>query len=418
MSYAALEGVVSVHVQEAASLYWTRMVRLKLPDFTLWILRRLDDRLLAHLDGLAVEDVHARRVLEAELDSLSSSAAFVACVRALGDRHNQHLDTLLALAEATPGVQDGLLSAFGWVARGHLRGIVAGLLGATDSFRRMVGVAACAMHRVDPGLASDPWFRDPSPLVRARALRASGELGKSEFAPICTNALGDDDANCQFWAAWSGVLLGNRGAALDALTRVGLDEGPHRARAFRLTLQAMDVAIAHATLKRLGGDPDALRRLIDGSGIAGDPTYVPWLMKHMGDDKVARAAGEAFSLITGADLARLELERKPPENLESAPNDNPDDDNVEMDPDEGLPWPDAGRIADWWEKNGSRFQPGARYFMGAPVTREHCIDVLKNGYQRQRILAAHYWCLLEPGTPLFNTSAPAWRQQKLLAQMS
>jgi hypothetical protein len=55
--------------------------------------------------------------------------------------------------------------------------------------------------------------------------------------------------------------------------------------------------------------------------------------------------------------------------------------------------------------------------MGAPVTRAHCIDVLKNGYQRQRILAAHYLCLLDPGTPLFNTSAPAWRQQKLLAQM-
>jgi hypothetical protein len=55
--------------------------------------------------------------------------------------------------------------------------------------------------------------------------------------------------------------------------------------------------------------------------------------------------------------------------------------------------------------------------MGKPVTREHCIDVLKNGYQRQRILAAHYLCLLDPGTPLFNTSAPAWRQQRLLAAM-
>jgi hypothetical protein len=60
---------------------------------------------------------------------------------------------------------------------------------------------------------------------------------------------------------------------------------------------------------------------------------------------------------------------------------------------------------------------GQRYFMGAPVTWEHCLDVLKHGYQRQRILAAHYLCLLRPGTPLFNTSAPAWRQQRLLAQM-
>jgi hypothetical protein len=52
------------------------------------------------------------------------------------------------------------------------------------------------------------------------------------------------------------------------------------------------------------------------------------------------------------------------------------------------------------------------------VTREHCIDALKNGYQPQRILAADYLCLLELGTPLFNSSAPAWRQQRLLAKMS
>jgi intergrase/recombinase len=56
--------------------------------------------------------------------------------------------------------------------------------------------------------------------------------------------------------------------------------------------------------------------------------------------------------------------------------------------------------------------------MGAPVTRERCVEVLKTGHQRQRILAAHYLSLLEPGTPLFNTSAPALRQQRRLAKMS
>jgi hypothetical protein len=55
--------------------------------------------------------------------------------------------------------------------------------------------------------------------------------------------------------------------------------------------------------------------------------------------------------------------------------------------------------------------------MGQPITREHCIDVVKNGYQRQRILAAHHLRLLEPGTPLFNANAPAWRPRRLLAAM-
>jgi uncharacterized protein (TIGR02270 family) len=131
----------------------------------------------------------------------------------------------------------------------------------------------------------------------------------------------------------------------------------------------------------------------------------------------ARLAAEAFSLITGVDMTALNLEGSPPEDFHSGPTDDPDDENVDMDPDDGLPWPDPDKVEKWWTANAHRFQKGVRYFMGAPVTREHCIHVLKTGYQRQRILAAHYLCLLEPGTPLFNTSAPAWRQQRLLARM-
>ena len=179
----------------------------------------------------------------------------------------------------------------------------------------------------------------------------------------------------------------------------------------------MSVRASHTALEDRGREPGSLRWLIQGSGIAGDPGYVPWLIKHMGNETTARLAGEAFSLITGADLALQDLERKPPKTFESGPTIDPDDLNVQMDPDEGLPWPDPERIEKWWSANGGRLRAGTRCFMGAPVTREHCIGVLKNGYQRQRILAAHYLCILQPGIPLFNTSAPAWRQQRLLAQV-
>ena len=150
----------------------------------------------------------------------------------------------------------------------------------------------------------------------------------------------------------------------------------------------------------------------------GNPEYVPWLIGHMAQPAMARIAADAFTTITGAELIELGLNGDPPPGPRDDPNDDPDDPNVDMDPDDGLPWPDVEKIEKWWATNNSRFQKGTRYFMGAPVTREHCIDVLKNGYQRQRILAAQYLCLLEPGTPLFNTSAPAWRQQRLLAKMS
>ena len=265
---------------------------------------------------------------------------------------------------------------------------------------------------------SQGWLADAEASVRASALRLIGEVGCDGAMRECAAVLTHSDPECRFWGAWSSVVIGNRGAGLKALADAGVDAGPHRDEAFCLSLQAMTVGAAHKVLQSLARLPEDLRYLIQGSGIVGDPVYVPWLITHMSNEQSARLAGEAFSLLTGADLALLNLERKTPENFESGPNDNPDDPNIESDPDDNLLWPDPKRVEDWWSKHGSRFQSGQRYFMGAPVTREHCIEVLKNGYQRQRILAAHYLCLLEPGTPLFNTSAPAWRQQRLLAGMN
>jgi uncharacterized protein (TIGR02270 family) len=179
----------------------------------------------------------------------------------------------------------------------------------------------------------------------------------------------------------------------------------------------MTVGAAHEMLRQLAQSANELRWLIRGAGIGGDPIYVPWLIKHMAEKTTARLAGEAFALITGADVESLQLDGAPPD-VESGPNDDPDDPNVEIDADDGLPWPDVAKIEKWWVANEARFAKGTRYFMGATVTRAQCLDVLKNGYQRQRILAAHYLCLLEPGAPLFNTHAPVWRQQRLLATMT
>lgn len=324
----------------------------------------------------------------------------------------------LVLSEAVPETTSGLIAALGCVERNLLTGLGKDLLTSPAPFRRRLGLAACRLHRADPGPRLMIGLRDTDSGVRAEALRTAGVLGKHELASTCADAVLDDHPDTQFWAAWSAVFLGSRGAVLDALTRASLQSGTLRARAFSLLLQTITTSAAHRVLQELAKDARALRWLIRGSGIVGDPAYATFLISHMRNDETARLAGEAFSLITGTDLALLDLERKPPENFESGPNDDPDDPNVDMDPDDGLPWPDTEKIEKWWAGNSSRFEKGQRYFMGAPVTRAHCIDVLKHGYQRQRILAAHYLCLLEPGTPLFNTSAPAWRQQRLLATLT
>ena len=110
-------------------------------------------------------------------------------------------------------------------------------------------------------------------------------------------------------------------------------------------------------LKTLSQDATMVRALIRGIGIAGDSHYIPWLIQQMSDLKLTRLAGESFSLIAGLDLAALDLERKPPENDEFGPNGNPDDDNVAMDEDDSLPWPEPDKIGAWWQTHGARFAP-------------------------------------------------------------
>jgi uncharacterized protein (TIGR02270 family) len=165
----------------------------------------------------------------------------------------------------------------------------------------------------------------------------------------------------------------------------------------------------------MANDPSNQRLLIRGAGVAGQVHYIPWLIKLMADEVTARLAGESFSTITGLDLAWLDLERNPPEDFEPGPTDDPEDPNVDMDPDDSLPWPDQAKIQAWWDANAQRFQRGTRYFMGEPVRLDHCRRVLREGYQRQRRAAAEYLCLLAPGTHLFPIAAPAWRQTRWLA---
>ncbi|MEJ2379441.1 MAG: TIGR02270 family protein [Pseudolabrys sp.] len=251
--------------------------------------------------------------------------------------------------------------------------------------------------------------------MRARALQSAGELGRRDLLPGCGRGLQDQDPACRFWAARSAVLLGNREQAVKILEGFVLLPNPFRGRALGLLLKVIDLPGARQLLKNLAQEPAAKRLLIQGTGMTGDPQYLPWLIAQMADDTLTRLAGESFSMITGLDPAFLDLERKPLEQVETGPSEDPNDDNVEMDPDDSLPWPDATKIQAWWQANQAHCQQGVRYFMGERLSVPHCRTVLREGFQRQRLAAADYLCLLEPGAPLFNVKAPAWRQLDKMA---
>lgn len=412
-----VRSVISQHAEEAVSLRHIRSGLLGAAQVTLHDLRRHDDRVAAHLDGLLLAGEHGYAACTAALGTTGVGEVFSAAVIAIENGNAAGLDSLFAVSQAVPQAQAGLLSAFGWVSSQYLQVTVKNLLASECAWRRQVGIATCAMHQVDPRAAVDRSVADSDVLLRARGLRVAGQCGRQDLRAACMAGQMDDDLTCRYWAARSAALLGERAGSIEVLKAIALRAGPNQRAALCCVLKITEPGEASALLRLLAQDPSTIRLLVRGTGVAAYPDYLPWLIGQMEDLKLARLAGEAFSFITGLDINYLHLDCEAPENLDSGPNDNPDDDNVAMDEDDGLPWPDPAKLQSWWNANQQRFQPGVRYFMGERVTVEHCKKVLRDGFQRQRIAAAEYLCLLQPGTPLFPTSAPAWRQQRWLKRL-
>ena len=174
------------------------------------------------------------------------------------------------------------------------------------------------------------------------------------------------------------------------------------------------LADSHAWLRELSQKEECTQLAVQGAGVVGDPVSIPWLIQMMEVPELARVAGEAFSSITGVDLAYDDLEGEWPEGFEAGPTEEPEDEDVEMDADEDLPWPAPELIAEWWNGNKGEFRTGTRYLVGKSVSAGHLMQVLKTGYQRQRAAAALELAMLRPGQPLFEVRAPGFRQQKIL----
>ena len=301
----------------------------------------------------------------------------------------------------------------GWVPYANVANQVSSLQNSSVPVLRYVGIAAAAVNRHDPGSVLNDALTAEDPRLCARAFKAAGELGRADIARFFWPGYTHSESQVRFWSAWAGALLGDLNS-IDILKKLATEPGSYCDVAAGMALRRMDVkerAGWHAELLR---SPTAARQAAVGVGVIGDPALLPWLIEQMANDELARAAGESFTMITGADLAYLDLERDRPEGFESGPTESPDDDDVAMDPDDNLPWPDPKLIEAWWSKRSSEFKAGQRYLIGKPMTPENLQWVLRHGRQRQRAAAALELAIADPKAPLFEVRASAMRQKQIL----
>lgn len=405
MQVRVIRPIIEQHAEEAAFLWLLRDAAVHDPHYSLKDLIHLDDRVEAHIDGLRIAGDVGWEICRTALALEEPGEIFVAAVLAFESEEGARLDEVIHVAMKSTEMWRGVVSATGWLLEEDYQRWMPTLRGANAKEYFRLAVAASIVRRDDSGEMLRLALEDDDLLFQARALRAVGELKRRDLLPLLRQNFSVENEACRFWAAWSALLLGDR-SALELIKSFVCVGGTYRTRALQLALRAMGGASAQLWLKSLAAKPKLLRDVLIGTGIVGDPQYIPTLIKQMEVPEVARVAGEAFTMITGVDLAYDDLEGEWPEGFDVGPTENPADECVDIDADEDLPWPEPSLVQKWWDENQQRFQLGQRYLVGELITLSHCKSVLKDGMQRQRYAAALELSLMQPELALFETRAP------------
>ncbi len=411
-----IQLLVSQHAEEAAILWILRRAAVQSPHYGLADLSKLDGRLEAHADGLRIAGEAGWKSCLKQLAANESGEVFAAAVLAFESGSRDKIDLLLKLGIAEPHLEVALISALGWLALERAESYARAFISVDSAKLRRVGLAAFAVHRRNPGDELRAALRDTDPACKARALKAVGELGRAELAQEANMATSSDSHAVRFWAAWASALLTGSSNSLSLLQYLAESSGFRKTEAVQMVARRSPPSEAKAWQRKLAQRPEHQRLAVSTTGHLGDPEAIPWLIERMKFLPLARLAGEAFTFITGVDLAYRDLERKPPEDFNAGPTEDPKDENVEMDPDDNLPWPEPALVQKWWEKNRGQFQNGTRYLLGKPMTTDWLKTVLRDGRQRQRAAAALELAIRNPGQPLFNVKAPGFRQIELLGK--
>lgn len=411
-----IPAVFDQAMSDAASLYESRVELLSQPAAVLE-LDRLDNRLDACLDVLRIQVNDFLVAGKMPVAISSPGEIFLATVLVLENRNTHILKQLLSLAEAESALRPGMFDAFMWVPLSFIQPLIPHLLGAASVFFRQLGLHCCRQHQVLADTELERIVTQPDHGLQVAALNTIGDIGLLDLLPHCLTLMKSSREDVQFAAARACLMLGDRSRAIPALMQ--LAQSAKALQQPAVSLLAMFLPLANAqpflsTLARQGYDK---RLLVQLAGELGDPANIPALLRMMPDRALSRIAGRAFTTITGLNLEEQNLDRAPVPGLAGGPNDDPQDEDVSSDPDEGLPWPDHEKLTLWWANNGARFAPGVRYVAGEEMTRERCMQVLRFGNLCQRQLAALQLKAMAPAFPLFLSDAPVWRQQKRLAQL-
>jgi uncharacterized protein (TIGR02270 family) len=342
-----------------------------------------EDRLQGALDGVRVAgdgllDLAARGLRSEDCGELSASAGVLAerTEKAAAD----------ALAGALEAAEGDRLRA---MVRGlELLGSGPGLRAAASALaaRGPVGAAALsrlkAYRRAAMGDEVETAYASGIPEFQADAVRATRHASSHQFDELIVAALRNDDPAVRSAAVEAGLCQGAR-RAWEAAKRLArpLDAGaaPYL-KMLALFGKAEEHEVVYAALPVPGLQSHAVWAL----GHIGTVRAVESCLAGMQREALARACGEAYCWITGADLVRDRLARQ------ETPPDVPafeEDDlgaNLVPEPETLWPLPDPDAVQKHWLARASAFRADARHVHGRPITGDVLLAMVETGPMLRR----------------------------------
>lgn len=342
-----------------------------------------EDRLHGALDGVRVGgdaaiELATSALKSEEPDQIAVGAGVLSC--------RSEVPAIEALTEAIGAAEGDALHAM-------VRGLE--LMGSNQALRAAAAALAAggpthagalcrlkAFRRAPLGAEARAAFGAKSVQAQAEAFRAVFYTASGQFDKEIEAGMVSPDAQVRCAAIEAGVSRGMasaQGAAVQLARTSGASAGPYL-RLLPLFGSEDEQEVIYAALRNPTHQKDAIWAL----GHLGTIRAAEACLAGMRHEPLARACGEAYCWITGADLVRDRLAKV--EAPEDAPAFEEDDLEADLVPtvDELWPMPDADAAAKHWETRRSEFAPDIRYAQGRPISLDQLMTLVETGPMLRR----------------------------------
>ncbi|MBU8897966.1 hypothetical protein DRW03_32660 [Corallococcus sp. H22C18031201] len=411
-SSKAQQELLEDHLNEASFL-WTVWERgLDSPDYTLTELAEGPEaRMLAHVDALVLGGPRAHQKLLLPGLAAEDSEVVTAAALALLSSGDEKAETavLEALAQAESATLPSLRRALELCASPRVLKSLSPMLAAPEAGVQAAALEVMAAWGEEPGLPLEPLLSHASLEVVAAALKVARVTQARVSERSVFKALESPSPTVRAEALQTALAMGLSSAW--PLCRK-LAEGP--APDGRALL-----------LLGLGGSGADMEWLLEAATSASNRDEVIWALGFSGrveaaehclqlldDAALGRLAAEAFGAITGLRLTGR-YARTPPESSDPEEEDDSGDAEEPTSADK-LPLAASDAVRTWWQEHRGRFERGARYLLGAPLSGKWLLECLEHVPMRRRHVLLQELELRSRGQLLLSSRSFTSRQRTQL----